>query len=101
MVTKLRQQVPSGLKQAMCHCVQNPGRVVASDITVGSVGWVIFRLSSPDQRQGPVTCTCSNHEQSGSGEASEDLKQPLPVRLADLLLDMPLVLGGEALEFGQ
>lgn len=35
---------------------------------------------------------------SSYGEASGDLKQPFPVRLADFVLDMPLVLGGEPLE---
>lgn len=35
---------------------------------------------------------------SSCGEASEDLKQPFPLRLANLVLDMPLVLGGEPLE---
>ena len=39
--------------------------------------------------------------QPRSGEAGENPKQPLPVRLADLFGDVPLMLGGEQLELRQ
>ena len=44
---------------------------------------------------------CSNHGQLRSGEAGENSQQLSPVLLADLRLDMPFVLGREALELCQ